>query len=115
MDTGLHPLLLNDEVCDADVSRPGRLEHQVAVVEKVLKGGGGEVAPRMRRVSVHPIRSTLVLLMPALWRARLIRDVMFSVSFGLSLKPVNFVLSSSKNTIHQKAEGFYRHSASCKK
>ena len=42
----------------------------------------------MRRVSVHRVRSTLVLLMPALWRARLIRDVMFSVSFGLSLNPV---------------------------
>ena len=41
MDTGPRPLLLNDDVCGADVDRSGRLEHQVAVLEKVPKGGDG--------------------------------------------------------------------------
>ena len=47
--------------------------------------------------------STLVLLMPILWRALLIRDVMFSDSFGLSLNPVSWV--SSKVRLSMAAMG----------
>ena len=50
----------------------------------------GVVTPRRRRASVQWTRSTLVPLTPAPWRALLIRDVMFSVSFGLSLNPVSW-------------------------
>ena len=41
MDPGPHPLLLADDVCDADINRPGRLEYHVTVLEEVLDGGGG--------------------------------------------------------------------------
>ena len=50
----------------------------------------GAVTPRRRRVSVHWSYSTLVLLMPSLWRTRFVRDTMFSVSFRQSLNPVSW-------------------------
>ena len=40
MDTGLHPLLLDNEVYNADVNCPGCLDNQVPMLEKALKGGG---------------------------------------------------------------------------
>ena len=38
---GPHPLLLDSDVCDADINHPGRLKHHVTVQEEVLEGGGG--------------------------------------------------------------------------
>ena len=40
----------------------------------------GVVAPRMRPVTINRTRSALASLIPSLWRARLIADVMFATS-----------------------------------
>ena len=65
----------------------------------------GEVTPRMRQVSVHRILSTLMLLMPVLWRARLIREVIFSESFGLSLNPVPWGSSKVRSSMAATGAG----------
>ena len=65
----------------------------------------GEVTPRIRQVPVQRTRSTLVLLMPALWRARLTRDVMFSESFGLSLNPVSWESSKVRSSMAATGAG----------
>ena len=57
------------------------------MLQEVLEsgGGGGDTKDAMSLRTADSLNP--VLLMPTLWRALLIRDVMFSVSFGLSLNP----------------------------
>ena len=52
---GPHPLLLNGDICDADINRPGRLKHQVAVLEEVLEGegGGGDTKDVVKNIGVE--------------------------------------------------------------
>ena len=48
---------------------------------------------------MHRTLSTLVLLMPMLCRALLIREMIFSDSFGLSLNPVSWVNSKVRSSM----------------
>ena len=41
VDSDPHPLLLGNDVRDAGVDRPGRLEHHIMVLEEAPQGGGG--------------------------------------------------------------------------
>ena len=85
MDSDPLPLLLGNQVCDAAVRQPGRLEYRVAVLEGSCRVEVEVVTPRSRRESVHWILSTLTSLMPSRRRARLAEDTILSASFRLSL------------------------------